>query len=355
MKPETPIEEFGRQLIVTGDLDPLYIAMVDARLAPTKLKRLLFAYWCFYNAGAASYIADAPTVDDYWGRMLKAAYNTVETPIGGRWPRGHERRHFRGPACVKAVDSYMNLGVTVCGGAYMAPESIVDAFANHPADHGKEGRLPFKLVSKRVQQLRLFGPWMAFKVGDMLERVLGVPVSFDDADVFMFDSPREAAMMQADKHLGARHEFSTEHGRIKWVVDHLKEVYTDLAAPPHFDRPIQLQEVETVLCKWKSSLSGHYPMGLDSRELLEGLGAWSAVSETAGLLLAAFKAFQSGDRNIAALDEALTGIKKCPDCGGTGHSGNLNDELCPTCGGGGRVDRQGTYQDADDHDMEVRS
>jgi hypothetical protein len=27
----------------------------------------------------------------------------------------------------------------------------------------------------------------------------------------------------------------------------------------------------------------------------------------------------------------------CPDCNGTGHSGNLHDELCATCAGGGRI------------------
>jgi hypothetical protein len=296
MKDVTPIEEFGRQLIVTGDLDPLYIALVGAELEPTKLKRLLFAYWCFYNAGAASYIADAPTADKYWGRMLKAAYNTAETPIGGRWPRGHERRHFRGAAAITAVDSYMQL-------APDGPEALVDAFANHPRDHGKEGRLPFKLVSKRVQQLRLFGPWMAFKVGDMLERVMGVPICFEDADVFMFDSPYKAALMQADMLIGNRDEFPSDASRIKWVVDHLGQAYSDLAAPPHFDRPIQLQEVETVLCKWKSSLSGHYPMGLDSRELSLGLHEWSLVSETAQQLGAAFRSFLDGDHNQQALHE----------------------------------------------------
>lgn len=33
-----------------------------------------------------------------------------------------------------------------------------------------------------------------------------------------------------------------------------------------------------------------------------------------------------------------TPIEKCPDCNGTGHSGNLDDECCSTCGGGGRAD-----------------
>jgi hypothetical protein len=146
---------------------------------------------------------------------------------------------------------------------------------------------------------------MAFKVGDMLERVMGVPICFEDADVFMFDSPYKAALMQADMLIGNRDEFPSDASRIKWVVDHLGQAYSDLAAPPHFDRPIQLQEVETVLCKWKSSLSGHYPMGLDSRELLDNLHPfmWGKVSETAERLYKAFTSFQAGDRNQQALHE----------------------------------------------------
>ena len=42
-------------------------------------------------------------------------------------------------------------------------------------------------------------------------------------------------------------------------------------APPEFDRLIDVQETETILCKWKSYLGGHYEIGKDTREIEERL------------------------------------------------------------------------------------
>ncbi|GAG17632.1 unnamed protein product, partial [marine sediment metagenome] len=39
-----------------------------------------------------------------------------------------------------------------------------------------------------------------------------------------------------------------------------------------------LQEVETVLCKWKSHMNGCYPMGKDTREITEGLAPWAGYT-----------------------------------------------------------------------------
>jgi hypothetical protein len=36
-------------------------------------------------------------------------------------------------------------------------------------------------------------------------------------------------------------------------------------------RVLAVQEYETILCKYKSHLSGHYPMGKDTREILHVL------------------------------------------------------------------------------------
>jgi hypothetical protein len=40
--------------------------------------------------------------------MLTAAQNDEPSPLGGRWPRASERRHFRGAKCVKAVEWLRN-------------------------------------------------------------------------------------------------------------------------------------------------------------------------------------------------------------------------------------------------------
>lgn len=62
------------------------------------------------------------------------------------------------------------------------------------------------------------------------------------------------------------------------VVAYLEETFSDLLAPPLFDRPIGLQEVETVLCCWKSHMNGHYPLNNDIDEIQEGLRGWGTAA-----------------------------------------------------------------------------
>lgn len=146
--------------------------------------------------------------------------------------------------------------------------------------------MDFSSVSARVQELRGFGPWIAFKVADMIDRLGMGAVDFDEAGVFMFKDPAKAALILRGKQDGKdyiHHGTKEQQGRaIHEVVTYLVGVFDGLSAPPLYDRPIGLQEVETVLCKWKSHLNGHYPLGKDTCEINEGLVDWLPHSDNAG-------------------------------------------------------------------------
>lgn len=268
--PRLDIETFGRQLITSGDLDPIYTALVAAERAGDysipQLCRWMVAYWCYYSAAVASFMSEKEG-DEFWQWMMVAARNEEETPVGGRWPRGHERRHFRAKI---AVDSVTSLQARYGD----RPENMA-LYIGARWDEGE--RLPFKVVSDRAQEHRGFGPWIGFKCADMIDRVMEVPVDFDQAAVFMFKDPEKAAMMlwelrEAHKYpAGARPKREAILGG---VTDYLIERFADLPAPPLGDRPINIQEVETVLCKWKSHMNGHYPLYNDIREINEGLRPW---------------------------------------------------------------------------------
>lgn len=267
-----PIEQFGRHLITTGDLDPIYNGLVGAVAAGAytqpQLFRWLIAYWCYYHAGVASYMSEFEG-QEFWSRMMVAAENEQESPAGGRWPRGHERRHFR---ALNATKSIFHLIKT--WGAF--PEDMVQYIAA-PETEGQTGPLPFKVVSKRVQEHVGFGPWIGFKVADMVDRVMGVPVDFDQAAVFMFKDPERAAMMLFEEREGHKYPDGAKLKReviLGNVTDYLTKTFSDLKAPPLGDRPINIQEVETVLCKWKSHMNGHYPLWNDIHEIHEGLNGW---------------------------------------------------------------------------------
>lgn len=273
--------DFGRRLIETNDLDPVYVVLwhsgLDEGGRPNALCRWLLAYWCFYHAGTASWILDAPEViptslNQYWSRMWEAAGSKA-------YPRGHERRHFRGENARNSIGFLYNQGINNLFSPLIVGPGVVDS---------KTGNRPVRSfrvsdVMSYVQTWTGFGPWIAFKVADMLERLNLSPVQFDDAAMFLFDSPRE----------GARMLWDTEHTRPptpgeaeREAVDLILNELGSIPAPPRYERPINAQEAETVLCKWKSYMKGHYRLGEDIESLRAGLLRYGKTPTAQRLLVA---------------------------------------------------------------------
>jgi len=138
----------------------------------------------------------------------------------------------------------------------------------------------FKEICSRVKEHSAFGPWIGFKVADMIDRVLGHPVNFDQAAIFMFKDPVKAVEMfwRQQTGYGEKARPKDLNAVITQVVAWLTGEFKDLKAPPIYDRPVGLQEVETVLCKWKSHMNGHYPLGKDTKEITEGLAPWAGYT-----------------------------------------------------------------------------
>lgn len=254
-----PIHEFGEALIRTGDLDPVYgIVPRD----PALRKRWLLAYWCFYHTGAASYISEHEG-EDYWRLMLAAAANETSPPVkpGGRWPRASERRYFRGPKCVKAVEWFWNQWDT--------PEEVIDHLVGVSQDPG----LPRteKTVMRTAQEWPLFGPWIGFKIADMLERCCGVPVQFSQDIGLIYKEPRAGLDLLAQS---ADNKSIPPETWYEYLLSH----FGAFRAPPRDDRPCGPQEVETILCKWKSHMNGHYRVGKDILEVSHALQGWGDVA-----------------------------------------------------------------------------
>lgn len=171
--------------------------------------------------------------------MCVAAQNRTPSPIGDRWPRGTERRHFRGEKCLQAVYWLSQI----------EPEERIDELL--------QGTLTHQEIIARICKWPMFGPWIGFKAADMLERVLGVPIKFSDDIALIYKEPREALRLVIE--------------REGYGYENLLNHFSRFPAPPGKDRSCSHQEVETILCKWKSHIGGHYPLGKDSRELKEAL------------------------------------------------------------------------------------
>ncbi len=238
------IYDFGQQLLETNDLDPVYVMLHNAQFERERLKKWLLAYFCFYHVGTASWIIEQR---DYW-KAMEAAAGSKD------WPRSSERRHFRGNNAEESVRYLKRKGIDL----------LFAAFEDPP-----RSGLDVQQVMDWVQQWVGFGPWIAFKVADMVERLGICKVSFDSGAMFLFKSPREAAEMLYEVERGEKAKSIEQAG--SYAVNAILERLGESLAPPRYERKINVQEAETVLCKWKSYLSGHYEVGEDIEAVKKGL------------------------------------------------------------------------------------
>lgn len=227
------------------------------------MAKWLVAYWCFYNVGTASILSERP--DKYfWDDLRNATIGTV-------FPRGTERRHFRGLNALKSIADLASRAST----AFELIESLFLGVKNLSA-------LDLML---RVRGWNGFGPWIAFKVADMLERLGMADIKFSPSDIFsMFDSPAEGAILFHDNHGDCTER--PKYDKLSWTYAALSENLSALKSPPNNNRPINIQEIETVLCKYKSTLSGHYHVGKDVKEIRHALLSFATCKTSQRLLKA---------------------------------------------------------------------
>lgn len=271
--PRLGMEDFGRHLISTGDLDPVYVALNKMNMPSAQRNRWLTAYSAFYHCGVACYFSEKEG-DDFWEWMLIASENMHETPVGGRWPRGSERRHFRGGQAVSAVKEW----------AHRYGEYPQDMFTQIAGQGGS-----FNEVARRAMEHRSIGSWLSFKVVDLVDGVMKKPIDQSDIRPFLYDAPRKSLLREWRERQG----FS-EHARpkdeqhaLEVMLDHLKKEFDDLEVPHKPGQAVDMFCLETVACKHQSHLNGHYPLYNDTREIRHGLQSWAGKSATAAAMLAA--------------------------------------------------------------------
>lgn len=258
-----PWADFCATLLTKFDLDPIYPmlvnAVVDGAMDGDTLKRWLLAYWCYYSAGTASFIAECPSNQFY--DAMRAGFSGE-----GQYPRGHERRHFRGKNGLKAIEHLESFGPA---------EKVVDFI--YKLDYlGKQQTYGY--IAERAMKFTLFGPWIAWKICDMGERVLCLDIDFYGTSLYMYKDPVQGGALYR---FGDWQHPITE-AELAEVVKAIECEFTNYLAPPHLDRPINVAEVETILCKYKAHIKGHYPPLFDIGEIRHGLQGWG---ELAGALM----------------------------------------------------------------------
>lgn len=287
------IEEFGAHLIQSKDLDPVYVALHNLHSCGhfdiRQLSRWLLSYLLCYHCGAACWFSEQEG-DQFFSALFTAAENKLESPVGGRWPRSHERRHWRGEFATKVV-------AELAGRYEGQPENFILTIAGVESfDAAKPQPISFQEFSKRVQSHHGFGGWATFKLADLIDRLGLAPVNFAYEDVVIYKDPVEAAKRLFRERYPVPEGAEVKDAAVKDVFNYLIKHFEDEAAPPLYDRPIGLQEVETVLCKYKSHLNGRYPLYNDTIEIHEGLAPWLKNSKAAQLFSSAMPSQPTKDQ-----------------------------------------------------------
>jgi len=247
------LNDFASLLLSTGDLDPVYITIFDAGRPTEVLHRFVLGYSFFYHVGVASKLSEIEG-PRFFSTVIELA-NDKKTP------RASERRHFRGKACLKSLNYFSR--------TYENPDQAMGHLMAECRGKDVIDVLQF------VKRWPLYGPWIGFKLADLMERVLGVPITFRRETLKLYKEPTKGAALWCEAESLNYHELG-----ISGVVQLLEKQFGEYKAPPAYDRPVGVQECETVLCKWKSHLNGHYRMGKDSREILEHLHGWGSLAES---------------------------------------------------------------------------
>lgn len=256
--------EFGKQLLDTEDLDPVYVAVANSGYNMARKERLVLAYTCLYHLGAANYISRFER-GDFWLHLTRAALN--HTSPADCWPRGTERRHWRAKNAIVTVNWLE--------ARFRRPEEVIKYWmrkSNNASD-----------ILACVQELPSFGPWIAFKVLDLLERVLAREVNNEGCELAMYEEPRRGAALvyYDDQDALIRAE------EVRKVVEAMLKDYRlrKFKAPPDYKRSIGIMEIETILCKYKSMVNGYYHVGKDIEEIRHGLEerCWGAAALLKGM------------------------------------------------------------------------
>lgn len=266
---------FAKGLLETNDVDPGYVILQKLKGSRDLLKRWLVAYFSCGHFGASSMLADYAKPSLYWDRLL--------TYAKGREPRSLSWRHFRGENALKVIASLREFS-TPTGFINFAITGKTDTEKNPP-----NTVVPFDVIKDRVERIHGYGKRISFKAADMLERLGMVNVKFPEQDVMMYDSPAEAAQLVYKTYApsqGQYYSLETMTDRANWAVNYIRSAdgVGNALAPPRFERVVNIQEIETMLCKWKSHLGGRYPVGHDIDEARAELLIYTGESHTARVL-----------------------------------------------------------------------
>ena len=225
--------EFSHILISSGDLDPDYIFINNVCRSlnwseKQKADWIAIKSIIYDSIGELEYILDKKSFDE-------VKYGTER--------RKHKRNSSIFFEALKKASG--------------KKQNFYNYFMELPTNAGK--------AMKELQKVKGVGPWAAWKLVDLISCCLGKEFDFKNLDFRVaYEYPIRGMLMinNLDEKLFRKINDTTYSECIKNTYKMLGNTL-ELKAPPKKKRPINLQEIETCLCKYHSYRHGHYYLGHD--------------------------------------------------------------------------------------------
>lgn len=227
---EDRMREFARELILTGEQDPIYTLVARTARHPDYglgwTARFCTYFLMFYDAGGAA-IAASKDNDEFWDR-IRYRFDVL--------PRGKERRHFRGASGLASFTSLRRLGGPVAAFRFPTLGEGLGSFERALRGAGVVG----------------FGPYLTLKWADLADAVYQVNFDYSDLTSMLPDPPKKALQLMFPQQA------------LRDGLYRVKSWIEDLDEPFGGYRKCGLSEAETIACAVPTYLiKGRYKMGDD--------------------------------------------------------------------------------------------
>lgn len=252
MLPQAPLAafaEFARHMVRSADIDPVYPVLrqliADLELEEGEAEWLVVLYLAFYEVTSAL-----------------TAFLAHPSPIGNtilsdrevlRLPTGIERRGLRGGDTMQ--EHLLDWLSRFDGRSFFA--AATEWYGDDPYRNDS-------ILSGYFQGVKYNGRWAAYKGTEVLHKVLDHPNAARDAGHENSTGPRQGLTLFFPVVKGQRPVDIA-------LLDRQTEVLREATAVHGVE--LEVEELETLLCDFKSLAHGRYYVGHDTDLMLEGIYA----------------------------------------------------------------------------------
>lgn len=244
--------QFGKHLIGSKDIDPVYPVLRRLERGLTEEQKLWmsFLYVGWYHLPVAAEVFD----------LFPEPNRDLLNYINPKFPTGIERRAHRGGNITKHLEDFFSK-IESAGG-------IKWYFTNglYHDDH----RQNWMVMNERLQQIHGNGRWAAYKHCEILRRVHHLPLEAPDMGNRFSSGPRE----------GLATLYGPLEGQGDAVILTLDKQGLDLQRRlKKQGLAVDIEQLETILCNWKSLVKGKYYVGHDIDEMQEQIRRYPFVNK----------------------------------------------------------------------------